>query len=371
MRLTIRFLAVAFVVFSFNNQAFAGWGDGARYLFSVSDEEKKVYVVDLKKQNLSGTIDLEFAPGDLVISDALNMVVVANKGEKSLSLINAEDPEFRTVFPITLQPDHLTLSTLDYNLAIYDETLHMLQVISLNSGDVLANFTEVATGSDMTFSFDGRSIFIVNETAGKIEQYDIPGNRKLAELSIAKPGQELSAMSRSADGLFGFVSNTSTDELLVIDLFALKQLSSIPVGDAPGRPWGTADGSMMFVPNAADHSISVIGTTTLSVVSTWQNVPPTVSINSGWLDTVVALVGADGTISLRDKHTGNELFKTQLTASPGEGVVTSDSKTLAVESANGRVTLFDLRSKTLLSEITDLPDDIRQSSLAVSYNFCH
>ena len=57
---------------------------------------------------------------------------------------------------------------------------------------------------------------------------------------------------------------------------------------------------------------------------------------------------------------------------PLDGVVTSDSRTLAIPvPENGSVEFFDMRKRIRLSPILNLPLDIGPAALAISNNLCH
>ena len=92
----------------------------------------------------------------------------------------------------------------------------------------------------------------------------------------------------------------------------------------------------------------------------------------GWLDSVAAVVGADGDLALFELSSGQVVKRLDVGERLLPGVVTSDSKTLAMPSPeSGEIVLFDMRGRELLGRIKPLPRDIGPISLAVSNNICH
>ena len=150
----------------------------------------------------------------------------------------------------------------------------------------------------------------------------------------------------------------------------MQTIAEIPVGSGPGRPWGTTDGQYMLVPNNTDNSVSTISTLSLTTLYTVPGAEEPVSINTGWLDSVAAVVGKNGQLSFLEIESGKLLTSEDFQTPTSEGVVTSDSETLALSTA-GSVALFDMRKQSLISRIDGLPQDLGPITLAVSNNLCH
>jgi len=144
------------------------------------------------------------------------------------------------------------------------------------------------------------------------------------------------------------------------------------IGQTPARPWGTADGRYMLVPDSGNGTVTAISTLSTEFIYTVEAVADPVSINPGWIDTVAAIVGRDGTVVFINIDNGAELARAKLDGVPEAGIVTSDSKTLAIPVPGaGALTFFDMRSRERLNSIVDLPQDIGPAALAISNNLCH
>ena len=96
-----------------------------------------------------------------------------------------------------------------------------------------------------------------------------------------------------------------------------------------------------------------------------------IAINTGWLDTTAAVIGENGEIGLVNLVT-KKTKKLQLHGQPRAGVVTSNSRMLALPvSGFGDMFIFDMKSLSIKERIIDLPKDIGAVSLAISNNLCH
>ena len=228
----------------------------------------------------------------------------------------------------------------------------------------------IRSSGPFTFNLDGSTLYWVDQKAGAINAIDLWSKRQTLTLSSQQGA--LSALTRSTDGLLGFISVSQENKVKVIDLRRFKQLAEIRVGSDPGRPWGTADGAYMLIPNSGDGSVTAISTSTLRALYTIDTVASPMAINPGWLDTTAAVIGEGGEIAFIDVVEGAVRQTYNLNSAPHQGVVTSDSKTLAVPVADkGAISFFDMRKRSLTHQISGLPNDIGTATVAVSNNLCH
>lgn len=366
-----KILLIVCAQFFLSLPAFGAYDDGSRYAFLASSLEKSISIIDLHKKKLADVIALKHSPDAIAASQNMKALVVAHRSEKRLSLIDlSSDSLDQHDYKLLLSPDYIKLSPLGDTLAIYDRKSRVLEVQSVRRHQTLLRVEGVESTEPLTFNLDGSSVYWVDQSAGALNSSDLWS--KSAELVLTKRGGGLSALSRSIDGLLGFVSDSLAGKVYVIDLQSFTLLKEIYVGRNPGRPWGTNDGSTMLVPNGEDGTLSAISAITLDKLYTVDALVHPVAVNAGWLDTTAAVIGERGDVALLDLTSGSIVEKLQFDGSPREGVVTSDSRTLAVPVAgSGRLALIDMRSRTLLSEITGLPSDIGEAALAVSNNLCH
>jgi YVTN family beta-propeller protein len=351
--------------------AVAQFDDGARYAFTPSAEQLAIYVLDLQEKRIGGRILLDEVPDSVSPSDSLNALVVGHREAMQLSLIDLSDKAMpRHNYPLGLSPDFVAVSPPGDNVAVYDEEKNILQIHAIHRRAILLHADDIVSTQSFTFNADGSSIFWVNEGDGSVNVIDLWSEKKT--LQLARPDSRLSALTRSTDGLLGFVSNADQGSIYVINLHNFTLLTTLRAGRGPGRPWGTADGQYMFVPNRDDNSVSAISTSNLQVIFTVDVGARPVSIHSGWLDTVAAVVNSDGSIALIDVSGRKLSRRFELGEVALDGIVTSDSKTLALPvPALGEFAFLDMRSQSLLEPVRELPTDIGAASIAISNNLCH
>ena len=128
----------------------------------------------------------------------------------------------------------------------------------------------------------------------------------------------------------------------------------------------------MMIPNNGGRTLTAISTASGSSMYTVPVVDDPLFVNPGWLDSTAAAVSESGHVAFIDIDDGNVTDRYDLDGAPLDGIVTSDSRTLAIPvPEKGSLVFFDMRNRTRLSSILGLPHDISPAALAISNNLCH
>lgn len=351
--------------------AFALYDDGARYAFIASAASNSILVIDLQEQALVHTIRLQRAPASVAVSEQLKALVIGHPSAKSLTLIDLFTADMTQInYPLNLAPTLIEMSPVGETVAIYDRQTRQLEVHDIRRHEVVLAVKDLEISADISFSSDGTKLYWIDESNGSFNSVDLWSNRQ--SIILAAAGAGLSAMSRSVDGSVAFISEASANRVHMIDLLTFTPILKVPVGSRPGRPWGTADGRYMLIPNNGDGTVTQISTVTGEAVYTVTAVDNPVFINPGWLDTTAAVVGESGQVAFINIDDGRVTSRSELDGTPADGVVTSDSRTLAIPLQGvGSLVFFDMRNRTRSSTIGRLPMDIGPAALAISNNLCH
>ena len=256
-------LALLFCCSLYSSWLLADYDNGMRYAFVASQDKRSVSIIDLHDQRLAESVPLNYQPGVIEASDRLDALVIAHPVDKRLSLIDLSSSNLKQVdYPLQITPDHIKLNPIGDTVAVYDQQQQIIQVHDLKRRRVLLQVDDVHTGELLTFNRDGQRIFWVDRQAGTLKTSDLWN--KQGEVKLTTDGDGLSAMTRSVDGSIGFISDALTAKVYVVNLRSLQRVNIVPVGNRPGRAWGTADGQHMLIPNYADGSITAISTFTLN-----------------------------------------------------------------------------------------------------------
>lgn len=366
-----RIAAGSILLFSLVTSAHASFDDGARYAFIASASSKSIFVIDLHEKSLAQTIAFTRSPSSVTVSERLEALVVGHEDDRSLTLVDLSSSDLAQIdYPLDLVPSIVEMSPVGESVAVFDKAAGRLEVHAFGRRAVLLSVDNVHTQSDFTFSADGSILYWVDDSEGSFNSVDLWANRK--SIVLAEPGSGLSSVSRSIDGRSAFISEASADAVHMVDLSSFAPVRKIHVGSRPGRPWGTADGRYMLVPNKGGATVTAISTVTGAAVYTAKSVDNPVAVNAGWLDSTAAAVSDSGYVAFSDVDDGTVTDRYQLHGAPLDGIVTSDSRTLAIPvPERGAVVFLDMRKRSLSSSITGLPLDIGPAALAISNNLCH
>jgi DNA-binding beta-propeller fold protein YncE len=369
---TMRMLVLSLVLMlSMPPSAFALYDDGARYAFMASAASKSILVIDLQKQEWVATLPLQWAPAAVVVSERLQALVITHPAAKTLTLIDLHAADLQQIdYPLSLTPTRIAMSPVGETVAIYDRQTRRLEVHDIRRREAVLAIGDVETDAELSFNADATKIYWIDESAGTFNSVDLWSHRD--SISLAGSDAGLSPMSHSVDGTLAFISEASANRVHMINLQTFAPIMQVPVGSQPGRPWGTSDGRYMLVPNKGDGTVTAISAVTGAALYTVAVVDAPLFINPGWLDTAAAVVGESGRVAFINIDDGQVTARSDLHGAPIDGVVTSDSRTLAIPvPGTGSLVFFDMRQRARASTIANLPPDIGTAALAISNNLCH
>ena len=119
--------------------------------------------------------------------------------------------------------------------------------------------SEYLSPSEMAFSLDGHSLYLVCERSNELLILDTATNKVTARIPVGRFPRNLAL---SPDGKQVFVVNSWEDTVSVIDLATLSVVRTIPTGAEPWSVVFNRNGSTIYVGNRVSNDISVIDAAT-------------------------------------------------------------------------------------------------------------
>lgn len=362
------------------------FSDGERFVFVPSRGAPEVTVIDSKTDRVIAKIGVAGIPNRVLVSDAVGAMVASFADRSTLQLVDLSSRTPPGVVDLTIAPDFMVLSPDGYLVAAADSSQGSVAVVSLQNRRLLFRLGGFGDPRNLTFSSDGSQLYITDRKALELAVVDTVQQSVVERAALApdinpganrtldkEDGPGVSALTRSPDGRHGFVALAGLDSLLVVDLSTFKPIKRLRVGRAPLRPYGTADGRLMLVPNEGDQSVSVIDTTTLEVAATLPGGKGVTAINTGWFESA-AFVMSHGQkrVVVLDLMKFRTLDDIGLPGSPGAGVVTSNGQKLYVSLEDtDQVAVIDTRTHKLLAVIDRVGRQPWGVTMARSNNYCH
>jgi DNA-binding beta-propeller fold protein YncE len=349
--------------------------DGSRFAFVPSAVEQTIIAIDTLEHKVAAELEISHVAHSVVASDELDLLFATDPDNESLTVINLYTREEIKVLTIGMRPDAALLSPSDRFVA-FSSNDGSVSVWDMFTFEQVLRVDGLGPALSITFGFDGGKLYVVEPGRKVINVVDLRQRKKVAEINLGgEPDTDaaVSAMSRSADGYTGYVSVTSENRVVVLDLVDDGVKDSVPVGKSPIRPYNTADNRYVLVPNSGDGTLTVLSALSKQVIATIPTNVKAREVNTGWLDTVAFIMPATGNrIGVVDLGKLKPLDPIQLPGRSDDGLVTSDSKTLFTALIDGgQVAAIDARTHELETLIETGATTLEGIEIAVSNNVCH
>lgn len=241
-------------------------------------------------------------------ASAAPLLLVGNKGEDSLSIVNLDNGrELRRLetgkapHEIAVSPDGGRAAVVAYggtSIDIFDlarrERLRSVEIganarphgiVWLGDGRIvataegrrsivvvakdLATVREIATGQDgthmVTVSPDGRRAYTANMGAGTASVIDLEAGRKLRDVTAGKVPE---GIALSGDGSRLWVADRDSAILRVFDSATMRPLATLATGKSPIRVAVSPDGSLAVTSNFGDGTLSLFDARSLRPLRT-------------------------------------------------------------------------------------------------------
>ncbi len=350
-------------------------GDVGSYVFVPSRAAPQVTIIDTDVDQVVARLALDSIPNQILVSDAVGRLITSNLEARTVSILDLATRSVEAVVQLDIAPRSMVLSPDGWLVAVGDAVAGTAVVVSLHRQDVLARVDGLHEPSHMTFSDDGSVVYVTDRMTGEVKLIDIAGGGVIGDISVHSVADagEISAVTRTPNGHYGFCALTGRKELAILDLNSEQRIKTLRLGTDPGRPYGTADGRYMMVANNGDRTVSVISTESLDVVATLPGAADVSAINTGWFESVAFVISA-----AEDKAVVLDLIELEkageiaLPSRPGPGVVTADGTKMYVAlSGSNQVAVIDTRERRLATLIDDAGDEPWGATMARTNNYCH
>jgi len=349
--------------------------NGSRYAFVPSKNEPIVVAIDTSKNEVADVLELPHIPGSVVISDKLGLMFATDPENNGVTVLNLATKEITEYLDIGMRPDAALLNPFDIYVAFGSRDG------SVSVWD-MANFREMfrvdglEAAINLTFSFDGSNLYVVEEKKKNIAIIEMYSKGKIADIPLGGDpdgAAEVSAISRSANGHTGFVSVTSENRVVILDLINLKIKKSISVNREPVRPYSTSDNRYVLIPHRAGKTLTVLSPLSYQVIASVPVDVEALELNTGWLDTVAFIMASnENKIAVVDLDRLRQSGSITLAGNPDKGLVTSDSRKLFTAlTGTGMIAAIDARTRKLEDVIETPSTSLSGIKIAISNNICH
>jgi len=160
--------------------------------------------------------------GDIAVDTASGVVVTANQGNRSISVLDADTMSVRGVVKVDGDPVLVTVADDRAYVAVSSSTYDAMVVVNTNTGEVIRSYPLAFSATALTVSGDGKRVFVgrtgdesvdvavIDTTAERVRTIGIP----------YRPGTSIDAVCADHSGRYLFVAVTGLagSALLTVEL---------------------------------------------------------------------------------------------------------------------------------------------------------
>jgi len=235
---------------------------GAGTLLVANKSDATLSLVDVDTRAVRATLPTGQGPHEVAVSPDGRLALVANyggAGEGGSTLTVVDLPAARVARTIDLAPHRrphgiVVLSGGERALVTAEESAALL-VVDLARGVVERALPTGARVSHMVAaSADGRSAYVANIASGSISAFDLASGVRRAEVDT---GRGAEGLALTPDGRELWVTNRDDDTVSVVDTEALRVVATLPAPVFPIRAEATPDGRRILVSCAGSGDLAV------------------------------------------------------------------------------------------------------------------
>ncbi len=297
-------------------------------------------------------------------ASAADRLLVANQGDRSLSIVDPATASQITAVPENAVTGHEVIASPDGLTAyvpIYGNSGvgkpgtdgSSMLVIDIPSAKVVRTFDfghGVRPHCAMFGPKDGL-LYVTTELDNSITVFDPKTLKVVGTVPTGQPESHMLAISH--DGRRGYTANVGPGTVSVLDLKARKQITVIPISKVTQRISITPDDRMVFTADQTKPQLAVIDTKTNSV-KTWIPLPglgygTASTLDGKWL---LVAVPHEKKVAVVDLSTLKVAQTIDVPSAPQEIVMRPDGQVAYVScNVSGKVAAIDLTSWKVLNII--------------------
>jgi YVTN family beta-propeller protein len=222
-------------------------------------------VIDLEKRLVIGNVRVGAAPGLARVSRDGSTVVVSNRGDNTVSVIDAKLLRVRATLPVCRQPEEIAI--LPDSSKAFVACSGSSQVASIALGNdgvkgggqkddhVLALLDVGRTPVSLTLKPDGGELMVCNFDSDSISIIETGNDEVGSSLEI---GQHPSRGAVTLDNSRLYVTNFGSNSVAVYDIDMGRRIATLTVGSRPDGLALTPDQNYLLVLDTQSGDVTVI-----------------------------------------------------------------------------------------------------------------
>jgi YVTN family beta-propeller protein len=345
------------------------------YVFVASRGSSAVAVVDATVDEVVGSVPLAAPADQYLVSKEARVLIASHRHARTLSLVDLDSLRARTL-ELDFHPDQIELAPDGLTFAISSSGQGIVAIAPLPTGRITHRIRSIARPGDLIYGRDGKTLFVADQKIGRIVRIDIATGTVAGEIELhdgAAPLPGIVALTRTIDGLFGFAMHGQGGDVAVIDLSALKQVSTVELPGPARKAYPTGTNQFVLVPNERDRSVSLISTWSFKESARLAGAAKVSGINLGMLDSVAFVLSRDPDQALvLDLERRRQVGEIALPSRPETGISMDAGRKLYVAlGGSDRLAVIDMVARKLVKMIEGVGEEPWGVSSVGALSYCH
>jgi DNA-binding beta-propeller fold protein YncE len=351
-------------------------GDITRYAFLHSSGSAEIRLFDTVDAQLAGKIELGGSVETVLISRQLGLLVGSDQQARTVRIFDFATLTESVGVELPFAPGPMLTSPDGLQLAVTNPVSGQVAIISLSDKSLKGVIEGFNAPEKLSFSDDSGFLFFPDNLTGEIEVVMVDSGQRLDPivLTIGTDGErDLSALTRTPNGLYGLIAERQSGTLSVVNFRNWAEQTVLEVGSLPTRPYITADGQYVIVPNDGDKTVSIISTLTLMEEATLPGLADVTSVATGYFETHAYLVSRSaGKVLAIDLTTMEIVDEITIEGTLGVAVADADGRRVYVPHSNpGGLAIIDAFEHQLIRDVDIAGFQPQLAVLAETNNYCH
>lgn len=357
----------------------ASFGSITGYAFIHHEGSSLVSAVDIQSQKVVGELPLVGAVDQILISKPLNLVLSADRQARQIHLFDFESQTEVAALDLPFAPERMLVSPDGLALVVTDPASGQIAILRPSNQEVSRVVTGMNAPTNFSFSADSSFIFVSDDAGSAVAVVALDSGQVLDPIALTAAsattgsGAGLSALTRTPNGLYGMVADPAAGAVSIISFRSWAEEMRLAVGNAPSRPYITADGRYMIIVNEGDHTISIVSTQGFDTVATLPGLPDVTSVTTGYFETLAYVFSAtEKKAIVIDLEAMTVIDEIVFDGTPGVAVADAEGRRIYVPLRDtdslAVIDAFEHRLESVITGVGARPDAV---TLAESNNYCH
>jgi hypothetical protein len=223
-------------------------------LFFLADGiAQKIEIIDINTEESIYVIETDKSIHEVFATPFAPVLIFSSLEDSSINFIDLRSMEVAKELILNSPPMHGVLDPSGTKIAFTNSLDGGFEYISAYSGERIFSLDDFPATGPILFDVNQVELYFSSINDNWIGFLDL-NTKRYSEIDLPLSGQsafELSSPSRSMDGRYIYIANTSSGEVYVLNAFSKIIFKAFYVGSQPVRPYSTPEGSFLYIVDEA------------------------------------------------------------------------------------------------------------------------